>query len=109
MVEEESSKLKGGRHHVRLVSRIAFSFESLRPAPQLGIANGILDYVVEAFDEIVDPLPLFHQIAKRAVELLAIFIARYRLKRPQRRRLCVSGHVLTSPRLSASLSIQLLT
>ena len=67
-------------------------------------ANNILDYVVEAFDEILDPLPLFHEIAKRAVELLAISIARYRLKRPQRRRLCVLGHVVTSPRLSASFN-----
>ena len=81
---------------------MAFSLEPFRRAPHLGIANGILDYVVEAFDEIVDPLPLFHEIAKRAVELLAIFIARYRLKRPQRRRLCLLGDVVTSPRLSAS-------
>jgi hypothetical protein len=88
---------------------MAFSFEPFRRAPQLGIANGILDYVVEAFDEIVGPFPLFHEIAKRAVELLAISIARYRLKRPQRRRLCVLDHVVTSPRLSASLSIQLLS
>jgi hypothetical protein len=75
----------------------------------LGIANGILDYVIEAFDEIMYPLPLFYEIAKRAVELLAISFARYRLKRPQRRRLCVLGHVVTSLRLSASLSIQLLS
>ena len=91
--------------YVRLVSRIAFSFEPFRRAPQLGITNGILDYVVEAFDEIVDPLTLFHEIAKRAVELLAISIARYRLKRHSVGS-CV-GHVVTSPRLSASLSIQL--
>ena len=90
--------------YVRLVSRIAFSFDPFRRARQLGIANNILDYVVEAFDEILDPLPLFHEIAKRAVELLAISIARYRLKRPQRRRLCVLGHVVTSPRLSASFN-----
>jgi hypothetical protein len=81
---------------------MAFSLEPFRRAPQLGIANNILDYVVEAFDEIVDPLPLFHKIAKRAVELLAISIARYRLKRPQRRRLRLLGHEVTSPRLSAS-------
>jgi len=39
--------------------------------------------VVEAFGEIVDPLPLFHEIAKRAVELLAISIcsmSRYEAK-----------------------------
>jgi hypothetical protein len=30
-------------------------------------SDGILDCVVEAFDEIVDPLPLFHEVAKRAV------------------------------------------
>jgi hypothetical protein len=88
---------------------MASSFEPFRRAPQSGIANRILDYVVEAFDEIVDPSPLFQQIAKRAVELLAISIARYRLKTPQRRRLCVFGHGVTSPRLSASLSIQLLS
>ena len=93
----------------RSVSRMAFSLEPFRRAPQLGIANNILDYVVEAFDEIVDPLPLFHKIAKRAVELLAISIARYRLKRRQRRWLCVLGHMVTSPRLSASLLIQLIS
>jgi hypothetical protein len=88
---------------------MAFSLEPFRRAPLWGIANNILDCVVEAFDEIVDPLPLFHAIAKRAVELLAISIARYRLRRPQRRRLCLLGQVVTSPRLSASLSIQLLS
>jgi hypothetical protein len=31
--------------------------------------------VVEAFGEIVDPLTLFHEIAQRAVEPLAIFIS----------------------------------
>jgi hypothetical protein len=82
---------------------MAFSFEPFRRTPQLGIANGIVDYVVEAFDEIVDSLTLFHEIANRAVELLAISFARYRLERPQRRRLCVLGHVVTSPRVSASL------
>ena len=71
--------------YVRLVSRIAFSFEPFRRARQLGIANNILDYVVEAFDEIVDTLPLFHEIAKRAVEPLAIFMARYRVRAPQPR------------------------
>ncbi len=86
-----------------------FHLNPFRRAPQLGIANGILDYVVEAFDEIVDPLTLIHEIAKRAVELLAISIARYHLKRPQRRRLCALGHAVTSPRVSASLSIQLLS
>jgi hypothetical protein len=30
---------------------------------------------MEAFGEIVDPLTLFHEIAKRAVDLLAISIA----------------------------------
>ncbi len=85
-------------------------FQALfRAAPQLGIANGILDYVVEAFDEIVDPLTLFHEIAKRAVERPAISIARYHLKRPRRRRLCALGHAVTSPRVPASLSIQLLS
>jgi hypothetical protein len=48
----------------------------------LFFADDILDCVVEAFGEIVDPLALFHQIAKRAVDLLAISIARYRLRRP---------------------------
>src|SRR5882672_1591213 len=92
----------------RSVSQMAFSLEPFRRAPQLGIANDILDYVVEALDEIVDPLPLFHEIAKRAVELLAISIARYRLRRPQRRRLCVLGHEVTS-RGCRRLSIQLLS
>jgi hypothetical protein len=87
----------------------SLSHLNLSGARQLGIANNILDYVVEAFDEILDPLPLFHEIAKRAVELLAISIARYRLKRPQRRRLCALGHAVTSPRVPASLSIQLLS
>src|ERR1700682_333338 len=63
-------------------------------------ADDILDCVMEAFGEIVDPLTLFHEIAKRAVDLLAISIARYRLRRPYRRRLCFLGHVATSPRLS---------
>jgi hypothetical protein len=48
-------------------------------------ANEILDCVVEAFVEIVDSLPLFHEIAKRAVEPLAIFMARYRVGPPQPR------------------------
>ena len=68
--------------YARSVSRMAFSIEPFRRAPQLGIANDILDCVVEAFVEIVDPLPLFHQIAKRAVEPLAIFMARYRVRQP---------------------------
>ena len=51
---------------------------------------------MEAFGEIVDPLTLFHEIAKRAVELLAISIARHRLGRPRLRRLGFLGHVVRS-------------
>ena len=54
---------------------MAFSFEPFRRTPQLGIANGIVDYVVEAFDEIVDSLTLFHEIANRAVIAKANFYA----------------------------------
>jgi len=79
-----------------------FLIGTFQARASVGHCEQLLDYVVEAFDEIVDPLPLFHKIAKRAVELLAISIARYRLKRPQRRRLCLLGDVVTSPRLSAS-------
>jgi len=88
---------------------MAFSIESFRRAPQLGIANGILDYVVEAFDEIVDPLTLFHEIAKRAVELLAISIARYRLKKATASAvvwLGLCGDLAEALGVSPSLSIQ---
>ena len=61
--------------YVRSVLRMAFSFDPFRRARQLGIANGIVDYVVEAFDEIVDSLTLFHEIANRAVIAKANFYA----------------------------------
>jgi hypothetical protein len=73
----------------------------------MGVANDILDRVVEGFVEIVDPLPLFHDVAKRAVEPFAIFIARRRVMRPQRRRLCFLGDGATAPRLGVNSLILL--
>jgi hypothetical protein len=60
----------------------------------LFFANDILDCVVEAFGKFADPLTLFHKIAKRAVEPLAIFMARYRVRGPQPRCSRFQGHVV---------------
>jgi hypothetical protein len=43
-----------------------------------------LNGVIEGLDEVLGPLLLFHKIAKRAVQPLAVFIARYRLWSPGR-------------------------
>jgi hypothetical protein len=68
-------------------------------------ADDILDSVVEALDEIVDPLPLFHHILNRAVQPFVFFFDRFPLGRPKRRRRCFrDSHVMTSPRRSAFLS-----
>jgi SAM-dependent methyltransferase len=68
-------------------------------------AAHLLDRIVEALDEIVDPLIVRH-IPKRAIQPFIVFMARYRLGKPERQRSYFrGGHAGTSPRKLASLSI----
>jgi len=48
-------------------------------APTSCFAHYILDCVVEALDEVVDPLIVFYKVLKRAVLSFTVFIARYHL------------------------------